>query len=104
MQIRATDLIEKYGQPITIFYGTSETESFAFIQPLRMDEQSALYGDYNDSGAEQYLYIGLPTTLLGDNTTDVVVRSYGKDYSVIKAESVILSNEIIYERAVLERK
>ncbi len=103
MQIKATDLIEKYGQPITIFDGTSEIESFAFIQPLRMDEQSALYGDYNDSGAEQYLYIGLPTTLLGDNT-NVVVRSYGKDYSVIKAESVILSNEIIYERAVLERK
>lgn len=104
MQIKATDLIEKYGQPITIFDGTSEIESFAFIQPLRMDEQSALYGDYNDSGAEQYLYIGLPMTLLGDSTTDVVVRSYGKDYSVIKAESVILSNEIIYERAVLERK
>lgn len=102
MQVKATDIIKKYGQPVIIIDGASETESFAFIQPLRMDEQSALYGDYNSSGAEQYLYIGLPTILLS-KITNAIVRSYGKDYIVIKAESVILSGEVVYERAVLER-
>ena len=103
MQIKTTNLIIKYGQKVIINEGTNEIPSFAFIQPLRKDEQSALYEDYNDSNAEQYLYIGLPSTPL-DDSGSMTIKIGGETYSIVKAESVKISGKSIYERAVLEKE
>lgn len=103
MQIDARNLIKKYGQPITITQNGKTTKSSAFIQPLRADDQSTLYGDYNTSDVEQYLYIGLPDHEI-DDSGNTVISFKNENYSVIKAESVWLSNRIIYNRAVLEKQ
>ena len=103
LQIDARNLIKKYGQPITITQSGKITKSYAFIQPLRADDQSNLYGDYNPLNNEQYLYIGLPDHEL-DDSGDMVITCKNDNYSVIKAESVLLSNQVIYNRAVLEKQ
>ncbi|MBR2579478.1 MAG: hypothetical protein IKE41_05020 [Clostridia bacterium] len=102
MKVDAKTLIRKYGQPITITVNSVKSASFAFIQPLRMDEQSSLYGDYNPSDVEQYLYIGLPDFTF-DDPENTIITFNGETYSVVKSESVWLSGVIIYERAVLEK-
>ena len=103
LQIDAKSLIKKYGQPITITQNGKITKSYAFIQPLRADDQSNLYGDYNDLSTEQYLYIGLPDRQI-DDSGNTVITLKNENYSVIKAESVLLSNKVIYNRAVLEKQ
>lgn len=103
MQNKTKNLIIKYGQEVIIDDGTNEITSFAFIQPLRKDEQSALYGDYNNSDAEQYLYIGIPSNPLDDDGS-MVIKSENQTYSIIKSESVQLSGKAVYERAVLEKQ
>lgn len=102
MKVDAKMLIKKYGQPITITINSVKKASFAFIQPLRMEEQSSLYGDYNPSDVEQYLYIGLPEYNFND-PENTVITSGNDNYSIVKSESVWLSGRIIYERAVLEK-
>ena len=103
MQIDARNLIKKYGQPITITQSGKVTKSYAFIQPLRADDQSNLYGDYNTLNTEQYLYIGLPDHEI-DDSGNTTITCRNEDYSVVKAESVLLSNKVIYNRAVLEKQ
>lgn len=103
MQIEAKYLIKKYGQEITVSKGGKTLKSFAFIQPLRADEQSELYGDYNPQSVEQYLYIGLPDCDI-DDSGNTTITFNSENYSVIKSESVWLSNKIIYNRAVLEKQ
>ena len=103
MQIEAKSLIKKYGQKITVSRNGKTVKSFAFIQPLRADEQSGLYGDYNDQSVEQYLYIGLPDCEI-DDSGNTTITFNNQNYSVVKSESVWLSNNIIYNRAVLEKQ
>ncbi len=103
MQIEAKSLIKKYGQKITVSKSGENIKSSAFIQPLRADDQSTLYDDYNKNDVEQYLYIGLPSCDIDDlgNTT---ITFDNENYSVVKSESVWLSNKKIYNRAVLEKQ
>ena len=103
MQIEAKNLIKKYGQKILISKNEVTAESFAFIQPLRADDQSELYGDYNPENAEQYLYIGLPDCEISDSGDTTIIFD-NENYSVVKSESVWLSDKIIYNRAVLEKQ
>ena len=103
MQIEAITLIKKYGQKITVSQNGETVQSFAFIQPLRADEQSELYGDYNPQSVEQYLYIGLPDCNI-DDSGNTTITFDNQNYSVVKSESVWLSNRIIYNRAVLEKQ
>lgn len=103
VQIEASNLIKKYGQKITISKSGQAIKSSAFIQPLRADEQSELYGDYNQNQVEQYLYIGLPDCEIDDSGNTTVIFD-NENYSVVKSESVWLSNKIIYTRAVLEKQ
>lgn len=102
MQIEAKSLIKRYGQRITVSKSGKDTESFAFIQPLRADDQSTLYDDYNKDNVEQYLYIGLPDCPI-DDSGGTTITFDNQIYSVVKSESVWLSNKIIYNRAVLEK-
>ncbi len=104
MKTRVKILISKFGQNITVTRTTGETpiQTKAFIQPLRCDEQSELYGDYTDSEKnEQYLYIGFPEINLSD-TTSAIITFEGKNYTIKKAEKVNVLGEDIYERAVIE--
>jgi len=103
VQIEAKSLIKKYGQRITVSKNGKAVTSFAFIQPLRADDQSNLYGDYNENGVEQYLYIGLPDCPIDDSGGTTIIFN-NENYSVTKSESVWLSNKIIYNRAVLEKQ
>ncbi len=103
MQIEAKTLIKKYGQKITVSGNSKDLQSFAFIQPLRADDQSTLYDDYNQNNVEQYLYIGLPDCPI-DDSGDTTITFDNQNYSVVKSESVMLSNKIIYNRAVLEKQ
>ncbi len=105
MNIRTRNLISKYGQKIQVTKDNKKTyiHTKAFIQPLRCDMQSELYGDYTDSqNVEQYLYIGLSETNLS-NSEDAIVIVDNIDYKIKKAEEVIFSGKVLYERAVLEK-
>jgi len=102
MRIETIKLIKLYGQKIIIDYGDSEKNTYAFIQPLRKDEQSALYADYlNNNQDEQYLYIGLPENDICSHSESTITAD-NVEYKIIKAEKVFFSNKVIYERAVLE--
>lgn len=105
MEVRTRTLISKYGQNIKVTKDNKKTyiHTKAFIQPLRCDMQSELYGDYTDSqNVEQYLYIGLPETKLS-HSEDAIVTVDNIDYKIKKAEEVIFSGKVLYERAVLEK-
>lgn len=105
MKTRAKILISNYGQNIIIKRDSNEKSihTKAFIQPLRCDRQSELYGDYTDSQTtEQYLYIGLPEIKLS-NAPNAILTVDGQNYFIKKAEKVVFSGKVLYERAVLEK-
>ncbi len=107
METEAKMLILRYGQLITITKSPTDApkNTRAFIQPLRWDGQSALYGDYaNSENAEQFLYIGPPDFQLSTYPGTTVITLENQNYVIIKAESVYLSGQRIYERAVLEKE
>lgn len=102
-------LISIYGQNVTItFKDESENKNKslkaqAFIQPLRSDYQSPLYGDYNpDTTTEQFLYIGMADIKLCSCPSDTIIETSSEKYEIKKVESVYLGKKILYERAVLE--
>lgn len=107
METEAKMLILRYGQPITItksLTGTPESTQ-AFIQPLRWDGQSPLYGDYEDTAhTEQFLYIGPPNFPISTYPSTTIIKAENQNYIIKKAESVYLSGQRIYERAVLEKE
>ncbi len=106
MQRNTKNLINKFGQSITILKSENDTPIYtkAFIQPLRCDYQSELYGDYVDTpGEEQFLYIGLPDDQISTYPSSTVITMNNQDYKIKKAETVYLSNTSMYERAVLEK-
>lgn len=107
MQIEAKKLISLYGQDITINSNSLSVpiSTKAFIQPLRSDYQSDMYGDYRETeNEEQFLYIGLPEYSLSSYSENVTITSKNKTYVIKKSESVNLSGKPIYERAVLEEQ
>ena len=60
MKTRARILISNYGQDIIVKKSENDESIYtqAFIQPLRCDQQSELYGDYDKKNAfdvEKYL-------------------------------------------------
>ncbi len=104
MKTRARILISNYGQDIIVKKSENDEPIYtqAFIQPLRCDQQSELYGDYDKKNAEQYLYIGLPEIKLSSAPNAVIIVD-NQNYVIIKVEEVIFSNRVLYERAVLEK-
>ena len=106
MNVKTKMLINEFGQNITIQKSEDDNPIYtnAFIQPLRCDYQSELYGDYLDNpGDEQFLYIGLPDYPISTYPDTTVITMNGQDYVIKKAETVYLSNTPMYERAVLEK-
>lgn len=106
MEEKTKKLINNFGQDITIKESENDDPIYAkaFIQPLRCDYQSEMYGDYVDNpGDEQFLYIGLPDYPISTYPITTVITSNGQDYTIKKAETVYLSNRPMYERAVLEK-
>ena len=100
-------LISQYGQNVTLNSSDKNNtpKTFkAFIQPLRSDFQSDLYGDYKESdNTEQFLYIGPPGIQLMKYPTGTTLESNSEKFIIKKAENVYLSGEIIYERGLLEK-
>lgn len=106
MKTKTKMLINQFGQNIKIQKSENDTPIYtkAFIQPLRCDYQSELYGDYVDTpGEEQFLYIGLPDDQISTYPDTTVITMNNQDYTIKKAETVYLSNTSMYERAVLEK-
>ncbi len=106
MQKNTKNIINQFGQNITILKSENDNpiHTKAFIQPLRCDYQSELYGDYVDTpGEEQFLFIGLPEDKISTYPDTTVITVNSQDYKIIKAETVYLSNTSMYERAVLEK-
>lgn len=106
MKLRTKMLINKYGQSITILKSENDNPIYtkAFIQPLRCDYQSEMYGDYVDNpGDEQFLYIGLPEYPISTYPLTTIITMNNQNYTIKKAETVYLSNTPMYERAVLEK-
>lgn len=106
MIVESRKIILKYGQTVTIKpTDTSHpTETKAIIQPLRSDFQSGLYGDYADSSkTEQFLYIGLPEIKLSTYPSTTIITCAGENYIIKKSESFYCGNQVMYERAVLEK-
>lgn len=100
-------LISSYGQSITIAFKDNGEDkvikSRAFIQPLRSDGQSPLYGDYNpDITNEQFLYIGRTDVKLTSRPSNTIIEASSGKYKIKKVENVYLGKKPIYERAVLE--
>lgn len=98
--------IEQYGKTISVTTadGAEVSTPKAFIQPLRSDYQSPLYEDYqNDKSTEQFLYIGLPETNLSDMPSGTLLKSDSNVYEIKMIEKVYISEEVAYERAVLEK-
>ena len=101
-------LISSYGQSIAVTFTDASSKSKliksrAFIQPLRSDEQSPLYGDYNSSNTtEQFLYIGKADVKLYACPEGTLIETASGKYKIKKAENVCLGKKVIYERAVLE--
>ncbi len=107
METEASILILRYGQSITIKKSSADApeNTRAFIQPLRWDGQSPLYGDYAETeNTEQFLYIGPPSFQLSTYPATTVITAENQNYIIKKAESVYLSDQRIYERAVLEKE
>ncbi len=107
MKTRARILISNYGQSITVKRSENDKpfNAKAFIQPLRKDDQSDLYGDYVDNknqNVEQYLYIGYPETKLS-SAPNAIITVDNQNYFIKKAEEVVFSDKVLYERAVLEK-
>ena len=107
MKTRARILISNYGQSITVKKNEDDKpiHTKAFVQPLRCDYQSELYGDYVDSNnknVEQYLYIGDPEIKLS-SAPNAIITVDNQNYFIKKAEEVIFSDKVLYERAVLEK-
>lgn len=98
-------LISRYGQKIVIEIPENNPKtSKAFIQPLRSDYQSALYGDYQtEDTVEQYLYIGIPDNKLINAPSETLIKTDSDTYVIKKMENVNISGKVIYERAVLEK-
>ena len=97
--------ISLYGKTVTILDANKNTISStkAFIQPLRSDYQSPLYEDYQqDKSVEQFLYIGLPEVNLNQLPSGTLIQSGSKIYAIKMSETVYLSEDVVYERAVLE--
>lgn len=106
MVAESRKIILKYGQTVIIKpTGTSRsTKAKAIIQPLRSDLQSGLYADYADSTkTEQFLYIGLPEIKLSTYPDTTIITCAGENYSIKKSESFYCGNQVMYERAVLEK-
>ncbi len=106
MEIRTKMLINQFGQDVVIQTSENDNPIYtkAFIQPLRCDYQSEMYGDYQDNpGDEQFLYIGLSDYPISTYPNTTVITSNNQDYTIKKAETVYLSNTPMYERAVLEK-
>lgn len=100
-------IISQYGQNVTLIPSTSSLpiKFKAFIQPLRSDYQSDLYGDYKSSEtSEQFLYIGPPGINLCKYPKTTIIQSNSENFIIIKAENVYLSGQIVYERGVLEKQ
>ena len=107
MKTKTKMLITEFGQDITIKKSENDNLIYtkAFIQPLRCDYQSEMYGDYLDNpGDEQYLYIGLSEYPISTYPNTTVITSNNQNYTIKKAETVYLSNTPMYERAVLEKE
>ena len=99
-------IILKYGQTVIIkpTETSNSVKTKAIIQPLRSDFQSGLYGDYADSTkTEQFLYIGLPEIKLSTYPDTTIITCAGENYSIKKSESFYCGNQVMYERAVLEK-
>ena len=106
MRSEANSLITKYGQTVSIKKtALSDPETTkAFIQPLRSDYQSNLYGDYVETeGTEQFLYIGLPEYKLPDYPNTTRITFSNQPYAIKKAENVYFGENVLYVRAVLEK-
>ena len=104
MEMEIKMLLSRYGRQITITKSSTDTPIIteAFIQPLRSDNQSALYGDYAD-GTEQYVCIVSADIPLSTYPSTTVITAGSQNYIIKKAEGVYLSGKRIYERAVLEK-
>lgn len=106
MSIKPSYLIRKFGQDITIKIDEAHKEepSKAIIQPLRWDAQSALYQDYlTENITEQFLYIGPPELELSKHIDTAIITANGQRYTLKMAEYVRVGNEVMYERAVMEK-
>lgn len=108
MIINTKKIISDYGQDIEIIYNSNSLQTRAVIQALRSDLQSNLYGDYQDLDniTEQYLYIGISESDLSNkikNFDNIIIKTSTDSYVIKKIEPVYLSNEIVYERGVLEK-
>lgn len=106
MKTKTRMLINEFGQDITISQGENAPPIYtkAFIQPLRCDYQSEMYGDYLENpGDEQFLYIGLPDYPISEYPSTTTITLNNQNYTIKKAETVYLSNTAMYERAVLEK-
>lgn len=94
----------RFGQKVTIIDTKNNKKQVtdAFIQPLRSDYQSPMYGDFTSKN-EQFIYIGKPGVKLCKRDKDsTVVKSNSISYKIIQAEDVYLSGKVFYERALLE--
>ena len=106
MVAESRKIILKYGQTVIIKASSTSSpiETKAIIQPLRSDIQSSLYGDYTDSTkTEQFLYIGLPEIKLSTYPDTTIITCAGENYTINKSESFDCGNQVMYERAVLEK-
>ncbi len=94
----------QFGQKVTITNTAQNTKQVtrAFIQPLRSDYQSPMYGDFTSKN-EQFIYIGKPGVKLCQcDKENTIIESNSGNYKIIQAEDVYLSEKVFYERALLE--
>ena len=108
MDIIAKDLIAKYGRPVSIIIDQNappETTR-AFIQPVRCDDHQTLCGHYVDTEAsenENFLYIGKPDVRLDLYPVTTIIQTETGSYTLKKAETVTISDQIVFIRAILAK-
>lgn len=106
MNISASELIERYGHEVSIVNSVDNTvqKVKAFIQPFRPNSDTYLIdtdNNTNDDGI--YLYIGDPIVRLDTYPIGTQIQDEGNNYILKKADTMRISENIIYIRAILHK-
>lgn len=98
------DLINKFGQSITLEYDGKRVEIKGVLQPLRYKNKLFLNGNYGGAGLNSqssYVYFGIPINNISEKK-DAVINAIGKRLFAVKTDFIYYGDSPLYEWAILK--
>ena len=99
-------LINKFGRNVDIIFSDSnKTSAKAFIQPLKLKDQTYMGGKCIDIGylnGKNYLYIGDKTTRLDLLPFNTKILTNHESFVVKRAQAVYLGENVLYVWAIIQ--